>query len=246
MAITIQDYRVKISLYHATGKNLQIKFKNTTTKPTKQTTSIIILILIMFDFFSNKNPPILIKSSYHCNSTMSYPNTPSLAIIWESISINSCNHAHCMLNWSYSAPSNNSISHALFGNRRRLGYKLSIWNCRKGLISNRDFDTPTVVDIKRFVEKNRPHIFGIIESNLHSVKSRCEWKRKVTQKEIEDKLKIDGYNIELPDTWDAYGQARILVYVSEDLNYKRKFMDPNFKDLPNVTLEIGLGREKKS
>ena len=151
-----------------------------------------------------------------------------------------------MLNWSYSAPSNNSISHALFGNRRRLGYKLSIWNCRKGLISNRDFDTPTVVDIKRFVEKNRPHIFGIIESNLHSVQSRCEWKRKVTQKEIEDKLKIDGYNIELPDTWDAYGQARIIVYVSEDLNYKRKFMDPNFKDLPNVTLEIGLGREKKS
>ena len=35
MAITIQDYRVKISLYHATGKNLQIKFKNTTTKTYK-------------------------------------------------------------------------------------------------------------------------------------------------------------------------------------------------------------------
>ena len=38
----------------------------------------------------------------------------------------------------------------------------------------------------------------------------------------------------------------MIVYVSEDLNYKRKFMDDKYTDLPNVTLEIGLGREKKT
>ena len=76
------------------------------------------------------------------------------------------------LNWSYSVPSSNSLNHALVGNRRRLGYKLAFWNCRKGLIANLNQDTPKVIEIKRFVDKHQPHIFGIIETNLHSEHSR--------------------------------------------------------------------------
>ena len=107
------------------------------------------------------------------------------------------------------------------GNRRRLGYKLAFWNCRKGLINNLDQDTPKLIDIKRYVEKHKPHVFGIIESNPHSENSRVYRRKAVTKSQIEEKLKIDGYKIELPDTWTTYGQARIMVYVSDALNYKR-------------------------
>ena len=109
-----------------------------------------------------------------------------------------------------------------------------------------DHDTPKLIDIKRFVEKHQPHIFGIIESNLHSANSRVNRKTIVTKKEIEVKLKIDGYRIELPDTWNNFGQARILVYVSNELYSKRIKVNPNFIDLPNVTVEIGLGKERKT
>ena len=58
-------------------------------------------------------------------------------------------------------------------------------------------------------------------------------------------MHIEGYKIELPDTWEEHGQCRILVYVKDDVNYKRQRMTSD-TDLPNITLEIGLGREKKT
>ena len=59
------------------------------------------------------------------------------------------------------------------------------------------------------------------------------------------KLNIDGYKLELPDSWTDFGQARMLVYVRNDVNFKRQMMQSD-SDLPNITLEIGLGREKKT
>ena len=38
----------------------------------------------------------------------------------------------------------------------------------------------------------------------------------------------------------------ILAYISDELNYKRTPTDQTIVDLPNITLEIGLGREKKT
>ena len=58
-------------------------------------------------------------------------------------------------------------------------------------------------------------------------------------------MHIEVYKIELPDTWEEHGQCRILVYVKDDVNYKRQRMTSD-TDLPNITLEIGLGREKKT
>ena len=75
--------------------------------------------------------------------------------------------------------------------------------------------------------------------------SRVQRRSTYSTKEVLTKLHIDGYKIELPDTWDDFGQARILVYVRNDVNYKRQRMLQN-TDLPNITLEIGLGRETKT
>ena len=96
-----------------------------------------------------------------------------------------------------------------------------------------------------FIQKHNPHVLGIIESNIHSSHSRVQRRSTFNTNEVKSKLKVEGYNIELPDTWSDFGQARILVYVREDINYKRKLMQTN-TDLPNVTLDIGLGREKKT
>ena len=59
-------------------------------------------------------------------------------------------------------------------------------------------------------------------------------------------MHIDGYNILLPDTWDLFGQASIIVYAKEDLKIKQRKNPDTVKDLPSITLEIGLGREKRT
>ena len=101
-------------------------------------------------------------------------------------------------------------------------------------------------EIKQFVESKKPHCFGIIESDLFSPESNVNRIRKYTTNEIKEKLKIDGYKIELPKTWDIHGQARLICYVSEDLKYSRKYFDPTFNHIPSITLEIGLGRATKT
>ena len=96
------------------------------------------------------------------------------------------------------------------------------------------------------LKKNKPHVFGVIESDLYSPDSTRNRNTKLSTEELKEQLKIEGYNIELPETWRVHGQARVLAYVSENLVYKVKPPDPNISDLPNITLEIGLGREKKT
>ena len=152
-------------------------------------------------------------------------------------------HYHC-LNWSYASDSN-QLAHSISGNRR-LGYKISFWNCRCKLINQSGSDTNKLVDIKKFIERNKPLVFGIIESDLYSpasIRNRC---LKLSTSDLKEKLKIEGYNIELPDTWTLHGQARVIVYVSEDLVYKVRPTDPTVSDIPNITLDIGIGREKKT
>jgi hypothetical protein len=37
--------------------------------------------------------------------------------------------------------------------------------------------------------------------------------KKYTTEEIRKKLRIDGYTIEFPKTWEIHGQARLICYV---------------------------------
>ena len=50
----------------------------------------------------------------------------------------------------------------------------------------------------------------------------------------------------LPETWYSHGHARLLLYVSNDIKYETKTPANDFKDLPTITLEIGLGRATKT
>ena len=242
MTVNIEEYRVQIGVHHSSGANYQRKFRNHSDKPTN-----IQLVLLLLFLICKPNLPVnslILKPMNRINNNTCVLKEIRLNLNARNITWTfypSCN----TLNWSYSVSSNNSLCHSLVGNRTRLGYKLAFWNCRKGLIDNLNHDTDKVIDIKRFINKHRPHVFGIIESNLHSANSRVQRRTVVTKEQIEEKLDREGYKIELPDTWAHHGQARVLVYVSKDLQYSRK-PAPVINDLPNVTLEIGLGKERKT
>ena len=141
----------------------------------------------------------------------------------------------------------NKICHILNGNRNNLkGYKIAAWNCGRGLMSNNGIKSVKVTDIKLFIQNYNPGCFGIIESDIHGPNSTSNRTTTFTKDDILDQLQIQGYSIFLPDTWDYYSQARLVVFVREDLKvYKRQ--NPDYiRDLPSITLEVGHGRERKS
>ena len=64
--------------------------------------------------------------------------------------------------------------------------------------------------------------------------------------DIFGQLKVEGDTILLPVTWDTFGQARIIVYAKDDIKIKQRKNPDSIKDLPSITLEVGLGREKRT
>lgn len=149
------------------------------------------------------------------------------------------------LNWSYCCKTND-LQHSLLGNNRQLRYKLAFWNCNRGLFHNVDgMDSDKLVDIKLFIEKNKPHLFCIIETDLHGQNSRIIRQNTLKIEDIKDKLKVKGYNIEVPNTWDALDQARLIVYVSDNVKVKKLNMLNSDNNLPSLTFEIGSGRERE-
>ena len=129
---------------------------------------------------------------------------------------------------------------------RKLGYNLAAWNCRKGLVKSDNTASEKLTDIKQFLYKNDLHLLGVIESDLHSLSSRVKRAKPISTKEIIQNLHIEGYAIKLPLSWKVHGQARILLYVKVNIKVKLKEISRQDSDLPSLSCEIGLGREKKS
>ena len=96
--------------------------------------------------------------------------------------------------------SNNKIQSIINGNRRSIGYKLSVWNCNRGLLLEGGKSTK-LSDIKIFMELNKPHVYGLIETDLFSQNSIINRPVKFTTEEVLAYLQIDGYSIVLPESW---------------------------------------------
>ena len=147
--------------------------------------------------------------------------------------------------WAYSNLNWNKLMHILTGNRR-VGYNIAVWNCRKGLLLSDNSPSEKLLDIKSLLQRHDLHLLGIVESDLHGVESRVIRANPISTKEILKNLHIEGYSIKLPKTWKSHGQARIILYVREGVTIKmREVSNPN-SDLPSVSCEIGLGREKRT
>ena len=135
--------------------------------------------------------------------------------------------------------------HALFGNKK-LGYRVAAWNCRRGLLNSNGSQSSKITDIKLYLQKHQLHMFGIIEADLHGPNSRIVRKNPLSTQDVHDKLHIDGYFILLPQSWYKYGQARVIVYIKEGIKPKIRILENGSADLPSVSVELGLSREKKT
>ena len=149
------------------------------------------------------------------------------------------------LSWSYSGMSINSLNHILFGNKK-IGYRVAIWNCRRGLLESDGSQSGKLDDIKQYIEKHQLHIMGIIEADLHGTLSRIKRKNPLTTEEIHKKLHIEGYNIILPQSWFVHGQARVILYVLDNVHVSEKKLSNMSSDLSSISIELGLKKEKKS
>ena len=115
------------------------------------------------------------------------------------------------------------------------------------MIQDCDDDTETFIDLKTLIQRTKPHVISVIESDVYGHKSNnINKKTRFTTEQILHKLHIPGYKIEFPDSWEHHGVARLLVYVSEQVAAVRKPAADSDSDLPSITLDIGLGREKKT
>ena len=139
---------------------------------------------------------------------------------------------------------NNSM-HSQFGNIQH-GYRIAAWNCRKGILLQDNTASLKLDEIKYFLIKYDVHIFGLMECDIHGIGSRIKRSNPASTIDILDQLKIDGYDIRLPESWQAHSQARILVYIKQGLKVKWKKLDVIDRDLPSISCEIGTGKERKT
>ena len=63
-----------------------------------------------------------------------------------------------------------------------------------------------VFEIKNIVKEHSPHILGLSECELKKVGGFLD----------ESKLKVPGYTLLFPKSWNCHGFARALVYVKKN------------------------------
>ena len=147
--------------------------------------------------------------------------------------------------WGLSRIQRNKLLHILMGNRR-LGYNIAVWNCRKGLLLQDNSPSEKLTDIESLLLRHDLHLLGILESDLHGVGSRVKRANPISSKEILENLQVKGYSIKLPRSWISHSQARILLYVRDGVHIKLRELANQDSDLPSISCEVGLGKEKKT
>ena len=69
------------------------------------------------------------------------------------------------------------------GNKNR-GYRIAMWNCRRGLVDKENLPTEKFTEVLNFIDSKRPHLFCLIESDLHNIQSRVRKQKYISTEEI--------------------------------------------------------------
>ena len=125
-------------------------------------------------------------------------------------------------------------------------YNIALWNCRKGLLDADNNASEKMTEVKNFLSDQKLHLLCLVESELHGLQSRVRRRVPVTESQIKSSLAVDGYKIILPQTWYAHGQARIALYVKDDVRVTVTPVARQHSDLPTLTCTIGMGNGKKT
>ena len=88
-------------------------------------------------------------------------------------------------------------------------------------------------EVKRVIADNKPHVLGCSESEIKSN----------LQKGQLSHLKIPGYEMLLPRSWDLHGYARVVVYVKKSLSFER-INDLEDDHLQTIWIKCGFKNAK--
>ena len=242
MAITVEEYRLRIGHFNCEYlRNKKVQGETKISFKSKiKVSSIILLLSSIVLFYPKESLTSELERSY--KTELLYKISSSTYHSHESTitAVHTSSHS-----WSYLGMSINKLQCIINGNRRALGYKLAVWNCGRGLVSG-DSAGSKFQDIKLNFRAKSPHVMGVIETDIHGIKSNVRRVYKHTTTTLKTVLDIPGYSLVLPLTCEAHGQARLLVWVSNDIKYKVKALTNSHDDLPSISLEIGLGRASKT
>ena len=97
----------------------------------------------------------------------------------------------------------NFYARYLHGNGKQKGVRVFHLNIRS--LQNK------VSEVKKIVKEQNPHLLSL---------SECELKKTSPNFNIE-KLKVPGYNLHLPKSWDAHGYARVVLYSKKTFDCPR-------------------------
>lgn len=90
--------------------------------------------------------------------------------------------------------------------------KGSHWNCNKGQLTTNNFPTDKVAEIAHFLTHQDLDLLAITEAGLHGTRSRTMRTKPMNIHTINNALKIPGYSIILPDSWQYHDTERIFLY----------------------------------
>ena len=87
-------------------------------------------------------------------------------------------------------------------------------------------------EVKQLVKNEKPHILGISEAELR--------KRSHSL----DKLKVPGYVLLLPKSWESIGKARLVVYVKKTIEYEQ-LLDIEHEEVQSIWIKAGFKNSSK-
>ena len=87
-------------------------------------------------------------------------------------------------------------------------------------------------EVKQLVKKEKPHILGISEAELRKKNHSL------------DKLKVPGYDLLLPKSWENVGKARLVVYVKKTIEYEH-LVDIEHEDVQSIWIKAGFKNSSK-
>ena len=151
----------------------------------------------------------------------------------------SSNTTHCWL----TRKERNKLAHTTNGNRPgKVTVATGYWNCGKGLLDSNNFSTAKLAEIEHFISDNNLDILIVAEAGLHGRKSRIIRSYPVTSTIIRTALRIPGFQILLPESWELHETARLIMYVSDNIQVKQVSTPVLVSDLPIINIEVKKGK----
>ena len=242
--ISIENYRQRIGCFQVSGRKNNVKFlsshqnfahfKSASARGRKSTPKFCEMILCAIFYISIFT--IIFSSNHIDEENPNYPRR--LSTITKDPFVKQTNSKFY---WATSKTIN-KVSHVINGNRRKQGYKYFSWNCDRGFLTGNKIE-----DLKCFAQRSKSHIISVSEVNLTRDENNTNDNstNKLSTSQVMDQLKIPGYSLILPESWQLHKKARIILYVSDELNFKTCKLNDDEKHLQTITLEVGFGRSSK-